>query len=169
MFISWLIWQHVSFTDLQKPPMQNYIESEWWWWLFSNRCSRCLGLEKLWTWIMYMYFEMRARRALPLLNDVPLRTRRALSLFNNALLRTRRVLSLYKVYGDSALLVLNGTSLNSINALLVLRRYFHENCTVPVVAWELLRLGWWVWGFPCSSPQRQSSSRGSRPPQRSEG
>ena len=31
-----------------------------------------------------------------------------------------RVLSLYKVYGDSALLVLNGTSLNSDSALLAL-------------------------------------------------
>ena len=35
-------------------------------------------------------------------------------------LRARRVLSLYKVYGDSALLVLNGTSLNSDSAVLVL-------------------------------------------------
>ena len=35
-------------------------------------------------------------------------------------LRTRRALSLYKVYGDSALTVLSGTLLNSINALLVL-------------------------------------------------
>ena len=51
-----------------------------------------------------------------------LRARRALSLFNNVALRTRRVLSLYNVYGDSALLVLNGTLLNSINALLVLSR-----------------------------------------------
>ena len=45
----------------------------------------------------------------------------------NILLRTRRVLSLHKVYGNSALLVLNGTLLNSINALLVLsRRYIGE-------------------------------------------
>ena len=48
------------------------------------------------------------------------RARRSLSLFNNILLRTRRALSMYKVYGDSALLVLNGTLLNSVNALLVL-------------------------------------------------
>ena len=39
-------------------------------------------------------------------------------MFKDVLLRTRRALSLYKVYGDSALLVLNGTSLNSANALL---------------------------------------------------
>ena len=37
-------------------------------------------------------------------------------------LKTRRALSLYKVYGDSALLVLNETSLNIINTLLVLNR-----------------------------------------------
>ena len=35
-------------------------------------------------------------------------------------LRARRALSLYNVYGDSALLVLNGTSLISNNALLTL-------------------------------------------------
>ena len=50
-----------------------------------------------------------------------LRARRALMMFKDAPLRTRRALSLYKVYGDSALLVLSGTSLNSVNALLALR------------------------------------------------
>ena len=50
--------------------------------------------------------QLRARRALLQIKDVPLRTRRALLL--------------YKVYGDSALLVLNGTSLNFNNALLAL-------------------------------------------------
>ena len=40
--------------------------------------------------------------------------------FSDVLLKTRRAILLYKVYGDSALLVLNGTSLNSVNALLVL-------------------------------------------------
>ena len=49
---------------------------------------------------------MRARRALLQLKDDPLRTRRALSL--------------YKVNGNSALLVLNGTSLICNNALLAL-------------------------------------------------
>ena len=44
--------------------------------------------------------------------------RRALSLLNNIQLRTRKVLLLYKVNGNNALLVLNGTSLNSYNALL---------------------------------------------------
>ena len=38
----------------------------------------------------------------------------------DVLLRTKRVLLLYKVYGDSALLVLNSTSLNCNNALLAL-------------------------------------------------
>ena len=51
-----------------------------------------------------------------------LRARRALSLFNNVPMRTRRVLLLAKDYGESALLVLNRTSLNSVNALLVLSR-----------------------------------------------
>ena len=109
--------------------------------------------------------SIESRRALSIFKDVPLRTRKALSLYNingdsallvlnrtwlnsdNALLvfswhlvshvalcrrmrtsnltnivslGTRRALALYKVYGSSALLVLNGTSLNSDNALLVL-------------------------------------------------
>ena len=51
-----------------------------------------------------------------------LRTRKALMLFKDVLLRTRRALSLYKVYGDSALLLLKGTLLNSVNALLALSR-----------------------------------------------
>ena len=46
------------------------------------------------------------------------RVRRALLLFKDVLLRTRRALLLYKVYGDSALLVLKGTSLNCNNSLL---------------------------------------------------
>ena len=50
-----------------------------------------------------------------------LRARRALKLFKDVPLRTRRALLLYEVYGGSALLVLNGTSSNSINAILVLR------------------------------------------------
>ena len=45
-------------------------------------------------------------------------------LFRDVPLRTRRALSLFKVYGDSALLVLNGTSFNSINALLALNRRY---------------------------------------------
>ena len=50
-----------------------------------------------------------------------LRARRALSLLKDVLLRTRRALSLYKLYyDDNALLVLNGTSLNSVSALLAL-------------------------------------------------
>ena len=49
-----------------------------------------------------------------------LRARRALTLFNNIPLRTRRALSPQTLYSDSPLLVLNGTSLNNINALLAL-------------------------------------------------
>ena len=51
-----------------------------------------------------------------------LRARRALMLFKDVWLRVRRVLSLYKVYGNSALLVLNTTALNSIHAFLALSR-----------------------------------------------
>ena len=49
-----------------------------------------------------------------------LRTKRALLQFKDVLLRTRRGLLLYKVYGISALLVLNGTFLICNNALLAL-------------------------------------------------
>ena len=53
-----------------------------------------------------IYRQLRARRMLLQIKDVPLRTRRALLL--------------YKVYGNSALLVLNGTSLICNNTLLAL-------------------------------------------------
>ena len=43
-----------------------------------------------------------------------------LTIFKDVPLRTRRVVSLYKVYGDSTLLILNGTSSNSDSALLAL-------------------------------------------------
>ena len=55
-----------------------------------------------------------------------LRARRALLLFKDDLLRTRRALSPYTLYSNSALLVLNGTSLNIDSALLALNwRYSH--------------------------------------------
>ena len=44
----------------------------------------------------------------------------AISIFKDVPLRTRRALWLYNIYGDSALLVLNGTSLNGDSALLAL-------------------------------------------------
>ena len=53
-----------------------------------------------------------------------LKARRALTLFDDVPLRTRRALSLNKLYGDSALLVLNTTLLNSVNALLVLSQWY---------------------------------------------
>ena len=49
---------------------------------------------------------------------------------NDALLRTRRALSLYKVYGDSALLVLNGTSWNMLTPL-----WFSTRWYVPSGIW----------------------------------
>ena len=54
------------------------------------------------------------------------RTRRALMMFKDVLLRTRKTLLLYKVYGDSAHLVLNETSLKFINTLLALSRRYAE-------------------------------------------
>ena len=55
-----------------------------------------------------------------------LRARRVLLQFKDVPLSTRRALSLYKVYGNSALLVLNGTSLICNNALLALNwRLYH--------------------------------------------
>ena len=54
-----------------------------------------------------------------------LRVRRALMLGKDVQLTTRRALLLYKVFGDSTLLVLSGTLLNSISALLDLNwRYY---------------------------------------------
>ena len=55
-----------------------------------------------------IYRQLRARRALILFKCVPLRTRWAL----------------YKIYGDSAFLVLTGISLNSSNAHLILRQQY---------------------------------------------
>ena len=56
-------------------------------------------------WMTLAYFhQLRARRALSIFKDVPLRTRRALSLYN--------------VYGDNALPVLSGVSLNRDSGLL---------------------------------------------------
>ena len=63
---------------------------------------------------------LRTRRVLSIHKDVLLRTRRVLSILQDVLLRTRRALSLYKVYGDSALFVLNRTSLNCDSTLLAL-------------------------------------------------
>ena len=59
-------------------------------------------------------------------NDLRLvyRQLRARTLFKGVPLRTRRALSHYKVYGNTALLVLNGALLKSINALLALSRRY---------------------------------------------
>ena len=47
-------------------------------------------------------------------------SQKGVSIFKDVPFRTRKALSLYKVYGDSALLVLNRTSLNSASTLLTL-------------------------------------------------
>ena len=75
-----------------------------------------------WPLVAHLYRQLRTRRALSIFKDVPLRTKRALSLF--------------KVYGDSALLSLTGTYLNSNNALLVLNwRYDHYQWRHQGGAW----------------------------------
>ena len=55
----------------------------------------------------------------------------------------RRVLSLYKVHGDSALLVLNGTFLNCINALVALTwQYIHRTSAIIMNFWRDNRIQW---------------------------
>ena len=56
-------------------------------------------------------------------------------MFKDVLLRTRRVMLLYKVCDNSALLVLNGTSLNSDNALLGLGLRLHD-CLCENERWK---------------------------------
>ena len=51
-------------------------------------------------WVPYHMIKEKIKRQL--------RARRALTLFNDVPLRFGRAISLYKVYADSALLVLNG-------------------------------------------------------------
>ena len=54
-------------------------------------------------------------------------------------LRTRRALSLYRVYGDSALLVLNGTSLSCNNALMALNwwnDHVHSIGKCNILSWQ---------------------------------
>ena len=50
-------------------------------------------------------------------------------------LRTRRAQLLYKISGNSALLVLNGTSLNSMNALLALSQW-NVNSACVCLGWK---------------------------------
>ena len=61
-----------------------------------------------------------------------LRARRALSIIKEVLSRTRMGLLLYKVYDDSTLLVLNGTSLNNDSTLLALNWQFIKVCGTPM-------------------------------------
>ena len=74
------------------------------------------------------------------LSHCQLRARRVLSIFKDIPLRTRRALSLYKVCGESALLVLTGTSLNSDNALLALNWWTGDGKYVMQLIMLWLRL-----------------------------
>ena len=67
----------------------------------------------------------------------------ALSIFKDVSLKTRRALSLYNVYGNSALLVFNGTSLNIDSALLALnwqnvqvRAHFLQFSLIKIHVWQ---------------------------------
>ena len=98
-------------------------------------CDKCTNFRSNCTgglMILWLSFRVQQTKSILLhtkcidqLNYCQFRARRALMLFYDVLLRTRRVLSLYnKVYGDSTLLILNGTSLNGVNALLALSRRY---------------------------------------------
>ena len=88
----WVMWGHLGFASpYQHMAVAQYLT-------IQTQCQCCSD--------SFVCRQLRARRALLQLKDVPL--------------RTRRVLLLYKVNGNSALLVLNGTSLICNNALLTL-------------------------------------------------
>ena len=98
------------------------------------------------------------------------RVKMVLTLFNNDVpLRIRRTLSLYKVHGDSTLLVLNRTSLNSLNTLLALSRnmfvapgFRTNNCKTSLKSSTFSGNRWNLSGHPwgnCSTaPQVYGSS-----------
>ena len=82
------------------------------------------GTSQLWE-----YCQLRSRSVFMLLKDVSLITR-------------KNTIALQSLYGDSTLLVLNETSLNSINTLLVLSRWcghIHWAMTAPQHAGTCIR------------------------------
>ena len=89
-------------------PAQLHVRAKSW----PPTWRRCYGdvmsMHKV--YLLSLYRQVRVRRALSLFTDVPL--------------GANSLLSLYKVCGGSALVVLNWTSLNSDNALLVLSRRY---------------------------------------------
>ena len=97
-----------------------------------------------------------------------LRARRTL-MFTNVALRTRRVLSPYTLYTESALLVLNGTSLNSINAILALN-WWHINvlfsCEYGLTFLKISEIFLLSvnWGFQLCSPawQKKKGEKGKK-------
>ena len=92
-----------------------------------------------------------------------LRARRALSIFKDVPSRTRKVLSLYKVYGNSALLVLNGTSLNIDSALLPLNwRICWLFCFFQDAIHIWLPRGWIYYCFISSYNQHQLPVHGNK-------
>ena len=90
------------------------LATPWQWALGSKHINSLRLLDVASTWPP-IHRQLRARRALLQCKDV--------------LLRSRRALLLYKVYGNSALLVLNRTSLKCNNALLALN-WRHSRASV---------------------------------------
>ena len=102
-----------------------------------------------------------------------LRARRALMLFRDFLLKTRRELLLYKVCGNSTLLVpnvLNGTTLNSVNTLLAIGRWYTPVSSPMLVGasrlWPVPEFAHWQLQIASSHPLRNfiiGASWGSAP------
>ena len=78
--------------------------------------------------VNFLYRRLRARRALMLVNNVLLRTRRALLLFNSVFAENQKGTIAIEYIQQSAILVLSGTSLNSINILLGLNYQNVNSC-----------------------------------------
>ena len=124
----------------------------------SNLLQFILKIGSVCIFILYMYFTPSSQNWLSLQDTYPnqewtycdtqtiiinesnrqLRTRRALTLFNDVPLRTRRTLLPQTLYSDSALLVLNGTSLNSVTALLALNWW-------NTILWKKWNKCWACW------------------------
>ena len=108
--------------------------------------------------VIYQSFLKDLIRTLNLIQEVPcinlcfatlVSLDRALPQF-----RARRVLSLYKIYDKSALLVLNGTLLKSVNALLALNWWLHLCCIIPWLLTTNLALNNRIW--QCASTDGHS-------------
>ena len=94
-------------TSLKSDIDSTLLALNWWYIHLNYTHKNCLNR------------QLRARRALLQIKDVPLRTRRALSP--------------YTLYSNNALLVLNGTSLNYNNGLLALNWRSQQNVNMIMI------------------------------------